>query len=280
MKIFIAWSGDTSKAIALALRDWLPKVIQAVEPWMSDKDIDKGADWDKELSAQLNQTNFGIVCLTPDNLNAPWLLFEAGALSKAVDESRVWTFLYKVNATNVQPPLGKFQHTNAEKDDVHKLLHSINRALKIAQKNPLDEEILNHSFKTNWQELHNKLDSIPAPKTKQPERKDHEILEEILLSVRTLHRDFMRFRFIGGTLGSQPQQFGLFGSQPSGSQVLVTQPFTQPISTAEVAGHIPNLSLRLTEDQLKALNERKEARLKKARRRRHRPRKASPESAK
>jgi len=68
MKVFISWSGETSKAVATALYDWLPEVIQNGQPWISNHDI--------HLGEQLPELKIGILCLTPDNLSAPWILFE------------------------------------------------------------------------------------------------------------------------------------------------------------------------------------------------------------
>ena len=64
MKVFISWSGDTSHNVALALREWLPSVLQSVEPYVSSEDIDKGARWSAEIGYQLNDTDFGILRVT------------------------------------------------------------------------------------------------------------------------------------------------------------------------------------------------------------------------
>jgi hypothetical protein len=45
MKLFISWSGEASHAVAKAFREWIPSVINAVEPWLSDEDIATGAHW-------------------------------------------------------------------------------------------------------------------------------------------------------------------------------------------------------------------------------------------
>jgi predicted nucleotide-binding protein len=58
-----------------ALRDWLPMVIQAVKPYMSDQDTDAGVRWLDTVSNELEGANFGIVCVTPDNVDSRWLNF-------------------------------------------------------------------------------------------------------------------------------------------------------------------------------------------------------------
>jgi hypothetical protein len=109
MEIFLSWSGGRSKAVAEAFCKWLPRVIQAVDPWIS-LDIAKGKRWSKEIRDRLEKSRVGIVCLTSENLDAPWLLFEAGAISKS-ENSRAFTFLLDVKKGDVKPPLGDFQHT-------------------------------------------------------------------------------------------------------------------------------------------------------------------------
>jgi hypothetical protein len=60
MKVFISWSGNTSHLVALALREWLPSVLQSIEPYVSTEEIEKGARWNAEIGRQLNDTTFGI----------------------------------------------------------------------------------------------------------------------------------------------------------------------------------------------------------------------------
>src|SRR5262249_34248306 len=82
MKVFISWSGETSQRIAHEMHRWLPLILPSVAPFITTTDIDKGARWQGEISRELDQSNYGIVCLTSDNLDSRWIAFEAGALSK------------------------------------------------------------------------------------------------------------------------------------------------------------------------------------------------------
>jgi hypothetical protein len=127
-KVFLAWSGPRSRAVATALKEWLPRVIQNLEPWMSESDIDKGTVWHKELSAQLSNITTGIICLTPENLGEPWINFEAGALSK-LEGSHALTYLLEVDAASVPFPLAGFNATRANKEDTKKLIETLNKKL-------------------------------------------------------------------------------------------------------------------------------------------------------
>jgi hypothetical protein len=89
MKVFISWSGQTSHRVAVTLRDWLPSVIQSIQPYVSSEDIDKGARWSSDIAGELHASTYGLICLTKDNINAPWINFEAGALGKSIDKARV-----------------------------------------------------------------------------------------------------------------------------------------------------------------------------------------------
>jgi hypothetical protein len=113
MKIFISWSGDKSKEIAEFLKNWIEQIIQAAEPWIS-VDIEKGKRWNSEISDKLENSKVGIFCITKENLNSPWILFEAGAISKSSD-SYVCTFLIDINPTDLTGPLSLFQATKLKK---------------------------------------------------------------------------------------------------------------------------------------------------------------------
>jgi hypothetical protein len=95
MKVFISWSGELSKQVAQVLHDWIEDVLQGTEAWISSEDIDKGSFWFGEIGNELSETGIGILCLTKDNIHAPWILFEAGALSKGLSKNRVCPFLQK-----------------------------------------------------------------------------------------------------------------------------------------------------------------------------------------
>jgi hypothetical protein len=186
MKVFISWSGPRSKVVAEALGYWLPKVLQAVRTFVSTNSIDKGTRWRSIVANELEQSSFGIVCLTPENLTAPWILFEAGALSKQ-QKDNVCTVLYDVEPTDFGDPLSQFQTTKIDKDDVKDLVKVINRVNVDAS---LTETDLEETFEVWWPKFEERLTSIPKSQAlTDPKRPERELLEDILTTVRAMQRE-------------------------------------------------------------------------------------------
>lgn len=166
--LFISWSGDRSEAAAKALCEWVPILIQSAAPWISSG-IGKGSRWLDELATQLQATTISILCLTPENMNSPWLLFEAGALSKTVDyRTRACTYLLcGLEPEQVAPPLGIFQATRSNKDDTRRLVHTLNYALSDP---PVPDAHLDILFDLMWPKLDKSLLSLPDATVAAPER--------------------------------------------------------------------------------------------------------------
>lgn len=188
MKLFISWSGELSHQVALVFRDWLPSVIQTITPYVSSEDIEKGARWSSDVSHELQASSYGILCVNRDNINAPWLNFEAGALSKAVDTSRVSPFLLGLKRSEVSGPLLQFQSTIYEKDDLRKLVFTLNSLDETSQ---LTDTRLEEIFDVWWSRFQTRIDPLQAQAesasatTRTPSRSQNEILEEILELTRS-----------------------------------------------------------------------------------------------
>lgn len=179
MKIFISWSGTRSKYVAEALYEWLPKVLQAVQPWISSEDISSGTRWADSIAKELEDVKVGIICLTSENQHAPWIMFEAGALSKTLTQTFVCPYLIDLKPSQVSGPLSLFQNNEANRDGTLKLLQTLNAALIHYQANPINglEEI----FDVWWSKLQKKLANLPPlSEPQQKTRSIEDILEELL----------------------------------------------------------------------------------------------------
>ncbi len=172
--------------MALVFRDWLPSVIQEIDPYVSSEDIDKGARWSTDIAKELSDSTFGILCVTRENISAPWLTFEAGALSKTMDKAFVSPFLFDIKRSEVDGPILQFQSTISEKDDLKKLVTTLNKA---CEKDSLSEERLNKAFDVWYPTLHDELEKLRDAKDLDGEDEEkgalhtpqtQEILEEIL----------------------------------------------------------------------------------------------------
>ncbi|MBU6454488.1 MAG: TIR domain-containing protein [Cyanobacteria bacterium REEB67] len=184
MKVFISWSGDRSKAIAEALRSWLPNVLHFIDPFMSDLDIESGDRWQAEVSGKLETCNTGIICITPENKDKPWVLFESGALSKSVTDGRVIPLLYKMKLGDLGGPLGQFQAKLLSKPDIHTLVVDLNKQVPIdKQIDQVRLELLFNKLYDVLEEGLNKVEAMPGPAATQ--QAEGEVLEDLVRLVRS-----------------------------------------------------------------------------------------------
>ena len=188
MKVFVSWSGERSQILAQALYEWLPMVLQSVTPWLSQADIGAGERWADKIAKELEICNFGILCVTRENIGSPWILFEAGALAKLMQEGRVISLLLDIEFKDVTGPLAQFQAKKVERDGLLDVINSINNLSDIK----VSDTQLPKQFEALWPQLDQNIVKIPKnPTPAKQHRPQQEILEELVSSIRGLD---MRFR--------------------------------------------------------------------------------------
>jgi hypothetical protein len=187
MRVFISWSGDLSRQLAQALHNWLPGALQYVKPYFTPADIEKGAKWDTEISKELGQSTVCIIALTRESLTSQWIMFEAGAISRSVENSRVCPILFGIKTTDLQGPLQRFQATTFSKAEIFQLLGTINAN---AGEQALLSSVLEEVCDMWWPKLESNVTGILAAAASSgaaPEvRTDRSLLEETLSLVRDI----------------------------------------------------------------------------------------------
>jgi len=149
MKVFISWSGDASKAAALAIGHSITDVFTGVKPWVSAVDIQAGQEWFAELMKALEDSKFAIVCVTKRSLSAPWIMFESGALSAKFGSPKLVPLMLDCVVQDLVDPLARFNGVLFDENSMRGLFMSINASVG----NPLTPKALNAAFKDIWPTL-------------------------------------------------------------------------------------------------------------------------------
>lgn len=122
--VFISWSSiSPAKEIAEVIYELLKEIFSTVEDkvsfFYSDKEIAHGDKFYSILTKKLAESNFGILVITKNNFNNPWILYEAGALSKLEKSSVIPLLLGGLTVEKIEDaksPLRQFQSIT----DLHK----------------------------------------------------------------------------------------------------------------------------------------------------------------
>lgn len=195
LKVFISWSGALSRAVALALREWLPLITDNVKPWASEADIEAGDRGLPAIEKELSGTSFGIIVVTQANKAAEWLNFEAGALSRVVStdtKNRVVPLLVDISGpAQLTGPLKQFQAKTLTKDGMKAVLSSI------ASVAGLPESSIDARFEAFWPKLEKLVDDAKKHEevaTDFNPRDPNEMIEETLTIVRAIQGEAERSR--------------------------------------------------------------------------------------
>ena len=187
MKLFLSWSGQPSLKMAKALMEFLPCVLEGLKVFLSTEGIRKGADWLSVIRGELDTTDFGILCLTKEALTSDWLIFEAGAIAKKVEDARVVPVLLGIADVDVTGPLSKFQAMAPDKEEFWRLTQQMN---ELAGEANLGAEILKRRFDKWWPDLESEtskvLANLGAASAPPPTRKLDDMVAEMLGIVRHL----------------------------------------------------------------------------------------------
>ncbi|MFC9360780.1 TIR domain-containing protein [Rhodococcus sp. NPDC057014] len=192
LTVFISWSGDVSKHVAVVWERLVNEMFDHVKPWMSEVSIEPGTRGLDEIRKTLKETSFGIIIVTRSNENAPWINFEAGALSKALndDDSRVAPVLVDYNnPAELSSPLKQFQGKLLNKDGVEKVLKLV------ADTAGIEWSRVKPRFDRSWGDYEKEFEEARTSLSSQQVPQDIDtsaMIPEILETVRDLKRDRTR----------------------------------------------------------------------------------------
>ena len=153
MKVFVSFSGEKSKRTADALVEFLPKILPTISFVLADTDIAIGERWQQSLERQTDGLNFAILCVSHDNVEKPWLMYEAGQLSRKTP--RLVPYLLNVDPADLKGPLAHLSAVLADKGGTRHLLSIMNDE----SEEVLPNDVLNRDFESYWPEIKSCLDS-------------------------------------------------------------------------------------------------------------------------
>lgn len=163
-------------------------MLHDVDVFMSKHDISSGERWGVALARTLVDSNFGVILLTPSNLNSSWLLFEAGAIAKLEEGKACCLVLGDLSPADIQAPLSQFQNRRFTKTDIRQLLSDVNQEVGAS----LEPDQFDLMFEKWWPDLDSAyraaIASAGTQVTTAPRRSSDDLLQEILLTVRELSR--------------------------------------------------------------------------------------------
>lgn len=158
-RVFLSFSGYRSQLVADMLGTMLHAIFRPEVDIFKSMDIEAGAFTPGVLREQLSESDFGILCVTDENQVNPWLLFEAGAISRDTSVPVVPYLIDDVQFIRTNPLVHfGFQLCKADKTGTLKLVEEIAKTFE----KPFDSGI-KKTFDLSWDPLNKVISQQPGP---------------------------------------------------------------------------------------------------------------------
>lgn len=190
MKAFVSWSGTRGRDSAVALREFLPLLLQRLNIFSTTDDIEKGSRWLTEVSSSIKSADLALVCVTPESVNSPWLVYEVGALAATLGPTRIVPILIGMSPVDLTGPLVQFQSCRTERSDFWRLVQLINSL----DEPRVPDEMLEKLYEMLWPRLEGTLSAIAAEQTvdakKAPSARtsDRELMDQMLKRLEAIQQ--------------------------------------------------------------------------------------------
>lgn len=152
-KIFLSWSKDKSKKYAERFKGLIKKTLGLFETsiFISSQSIDVGEDWWQEIKGALSSAQVGVIFVTDENYDSPWLNYETGILQSKFEKNMTFPVTTSTDANSFldkKIPLTQFQLTKALDDikEMKKLIVYIAKSIEL----DIDTDEIELKIEDNW----------------------------------------------------------------------------------------------------------------------------------
>lgn len=122
-RLYLCWSKGLGRLIAGEFRSWIKANMGTwVQPFFSELDIEGGELWSERIMGELARTRRGIVFVTREMADAPFVMFEAGALAKEFKQARVVPVLVDILPSELPGALKMLQGKAFDHDEILRVL--------------------------------------------------------------------------------------------------------------------------------------------------------------
>lgn len=206
MDVFLSWSSERSKKLANIFNDWISNVLPTVKTYISTEQIGPGDRWSESIGKGLESNFMGIFFMVEENVSSPWLNFEAGAISKNIEDSKVIPLLHEMRPEQINGPMAQFQAKLInQEEDIFSIVKQIN--VGITDERKINSDKLRKLFDKwypDFDEAYKKFtaDNPKPEKVKEDNSSDLLDSEEQIGEILNIVRDLKRSGIIKSNLSS------------------------------------------------------------------------------